>query len=281
MYPTNTHAHALHLVLLAGLAALMFFTNLGGYDLWPPDEPRYAEVAREMRDSGDYLTPRVNNEPYREKPPLLFWCMAAASAPFDDVTEWPARIPSATAGVAAMLLTYLLARRLFNQRTAFWAALIFITLQRTWWQARFGQIDMLLCAFLLLSLYAFWRWHDERRHRWLVLFYAACTAAIYAKGPGVLVFPTLLVIVFYWSQIWEMIRTRTLRNREGFGKTHLILGMCIVCVLFACWVVPAPAFARRRACCALSMASRTSPCWTCSWPSGRRNPPRAARSRRR
>ena len=46
------------------LAAVLFSINLGGYDLWPPDEPRYALVAREMMDSGDYLHPRVNNQPY-------------------------------------------------------------------------------------------------------------------------------------------------------------------------------------------------------------------------
>ena len=232
------------LLILGGLAALMFFINLGSYDLWPPDEPRYAQVAREMRDSGDYLTPRVNGQPYREKPPLLFWLMAAASVPFGDVSEWPARIPSATAGVLTVLLTWLLALRLFDKRTAFWSALVFMTIQRTWWQAHFGQIDMLLCACLTLALYAFWRWHDERRHGWLALFYAACIAAIYAKGPGVLVFPALLVGTFYWPQVWEMFRTRTLRNDQGLGKTHLITGMAVVCLLFALWVVPARLAAR-------------------------------------
>ena len=54
------------------LAAIIYSVNVSGYDLWPPDEPRYALVAREMLSTGDYFLPKVNNEGYKEKPPLLF-----------------------------------------------------------------------------------------------------------------------------------------------------------------------------------------------------------------
>ena len=65
-----------HIPVLVGTAAVLFLVNIGGYDLWPPDEPRFAEVAREMVQSGDYLVPRVNGEPDKEKPPVLFWAVA-------------------------------------------------------------------------------------------------------------------------------------------------------------------------------------------------------------
>ena len=65
-----------HLPILIALSMLLFLVNLGGYDLWPPDEPRFAQVAREMLDSGDYLVPRMNGKPYTEKPPMLFWMAA-------------------------------------------------------------------------------------------------------------------------------------------------------------------------------------------------------------
>ena len=70
-----------HLPILTLLAAVIFLTNLGGYDLWPPDEPRFAQVAREMLQSGDFLVPRINGQPYTEKPPMLFWATALLSAP--------------------------------------------------------------------------------------------------------------------------------------------------------------------------------------------------------
>ncbi len=218
----------LRAVLLAVLAAVLFSANIGGYDLWPPDEPRYAEVAREMRMSGDYLVPRVNGEPYKEKPPLLFWAIALVAEPFGGVSEVPARIPSVVAGVVTVLLAFALARRLFDERTAFWAALILMTCQRFWWQARFGQIDMLLTACLTAALYCFWRWQETRRLIWPAGFFLASVAGLYAKGPGVLVFPTLLM--FAWT--WPL----PMRRRAW---VQLGAGLVAAAALYAVWVVPA------------------------------------------
>ncbi len=201
--------------------------NIGGYDLWPADEPRFGEVAREMIQFDDYLMPRVNGEPYREKPPLLFWAIAAASWPFGDVTALSARIPSVLAGLATVLFTYLLTKRLYDRRTAWWAAVVLMTGFRFWHQARTVQIDMLLTACLTLVLLAFWCWHDTRRRRWLLLFYAAIAAGVYAKGPPAIVFPVLLVIAFYWKQ------------KEERRKVHLVWGTVAVVAAIALWLIPA------------------------------------------
>ncbi len=218
---------SLHIPFLIALSLLLFALNIGGYDLWPPDEPRFAEVAREMRQSGDYLVPRVNGEPYKEKPPLLFWAMAAASLPFDDVTPIPARLPSVLAGVMTVLITYLLARKLYDDKVAFWAAVIMATSQRFWWQARFGQIDMLLTACLSLALLAFWLWHENRNAKWLVVFYASIAAAVYAKGPPGIVFPACLVFTFYW------------KDKASRRKLHFFVGLAAVALLIAIWLIPA------------------------------------------
>ncbi|MBN2309868.1 MAG: glycosyltransferase family 39 protein [Candidatus Hydrogenedentes bacterium] len=216
-----------HLPVLIGFAAVVFLVNLWGYDLWPADEPRYAEVAREMMDSGDYLVPRVNGLPYREKPPLLFWAIAAASLPFGDVTALSARLPSVVAALVTLLCTYLLAARLYGRRVAFWAALILTTSTRFWWQARTAQIDMILTACLSVALLAFWHWHQERRTGWLVAFYAAMAAAVYAKGPVGVIFPALMVLAFYW------------RRKEERRGLHLLWGIAAVALLIAAWLVPA------------------------------------------
>ena len=216
------------------LAALIFSINVGGYDLWPPDEPRYALVAREMMDSGDYLHPRVNNQPYTEKPPLLFWCIAACSSLTGEVTPVSARIPSVLSGLVVLLFTALLARELFNARIAFWSVLILMTMQRFWWNSRFGQIDMLLAACLTAGLYGYWRWEKSGRWGWLVWFYTAALAGLYAKGPGVLVFPTLFVLAWTWR---APNRTR--------AWAHLVIGCSLCVVVYALWAVPVHiAFAR-------------------------------------
>ena len=63
-------------LLLCALGAATFLPSLPLRDLWNPDEPRYAEVAREMRVTGEWLVPHLNGEIYSEKPPLLFWLSA-------------------------------------------------------------------------------------------------------------------------------------------------------------------------------------------------------------
>ena len=70
------------LLLLALAAALLFLPGLGRRDVWNPDEARYAEVAREMLLTGEYLVPHLNGDLYTQKPPLQFWAMAAAARAF-------------------------------------------------------------------------------------------------------------------------------------------------------------------------------------------------------
>ena len=216
-----------HLAALLMLAALLFSTNIGGYDLWPADEPRYAEVAREMMESGDYLAPHVNGAPYREKPPLLFWAIAAASWPFGEVTEVSARIPSVAAALVVLVCTHILAERMYGPQTAWWACLMLMTGTRFWWQARTAQIDMLLTACLSVALCAFYAWTKSPRASTLILFYAAVAAAVYAKGPPGVLFPIFLVIIYFW------------RRPADRRKMHPLWGLAAVCVLVAAWLIPA------------------------------------------
>lgn len=216
-----------HLPLLIALAAALFLINLGGYDLWPPDEPRFAQVAQEMLQSGDYLVPRMNDRPYTEKPPMLFWMAAAFSWPAGNVTELTARLPLALAGIITVILTYLLAKRMFDPRIAFWSALILITNQRFWWQARFGQIDMLLTVFVTAAILCLWLWHESRQQRWLVGLYLAMAAALLTKGPPGLVFPLFLALAFYW------------RDRATWKQLHPIVGTVFALAVAAAWMLPA------------------------------------------
>jgi 4-amino-4-deoxy-L-arabinose transferase-like glycosyltransferase len=211
---------------LLALAAVVFSLNAGGYDLWPPDEPRYAEVAREMGETG-YLVPRVNGEVYTEKPPLLFWSMAAFGALLGETNEWAARLPSILSGIYVVGILFLLARRMFNAEVAFWAAIILISCFRFWYQARRGQIDVLLTASMITALYAFWRWDDERKSVWLALAYTAIGAGMLAKGPPALVFPLLFLFGFYW------------KNPQPRKQTHWVLGSLFAIALTLLWYIPA------------------------------------------
>ncbi len=217
-------------LLVVGLlasAAILFIANTWGYDLWPPDEPRFAEVAREMMQSGNYLAPTVNNLPYKEKPPLLFWTISAVSWPFGDVNEFTARVPSALGAIITVWLTYLLARRLYGQPVAVWAAVVLMTSIIFWSEARSSRTDMLLTMAMTGALYAFWRWHETKSSWYLIGFYAAVALGMLAKGPPALVFPVLLVVAFYWKQ------------KEDRRRTHYVLGLLAAMVPVLLWFIPA------------------------------------------
>lgn len=216
-----------HLLLLVPLALVVFGANIGGYDVWPEDEPRFAQVSREMLRSGDYLVPRINGEVYLEKPPLLFWLTSLVSLPVGDVAEWSARVPSVVSDVIVVVLTYLLAARLFGPRVALWSALILLTCTRVDWQGRRGQIDMLLTACTTTQLYCLWRWELERKTRFLLVLLFASTAGMLAKGPPAIVFPLLYILVFYWG------------NRPARKQLHWVLGLLLVVALTALWYLPA------------------------------------------
>ncbi len=189
-----------HLLALLAVAAMLFAVPAFMRDLWTPDEPRYALVAREMLHSGDWVVLQRNGEVYREKPPLLFWAIAAISAPLGDVNEITARAPSILAALLTLLLTYDLARRMFGPHAGLWSAMVLATTFRFWWQSNTGQIDMLLTACTTLSLYALWRWHESRQAQWPVAYHAGTALALLAKGPPALIFTLLGAVVSLWGR---------------------------------------------------------------------------------
>jgi 4-amino-4-deoxy-L-arabinose transferase-like glycosyltransferase len=110
------------MLLVAGLAAIMLLTNLGGPRLWDDDESRNAGCAREMLLRGDWIVPTFNAELRAHKPVLTYWCMLVAYK-IGGASELTARLPSALASIGTVLLTYCIGRRLFNARVGLWAAI--------------------------------------------------------------------------------------------------------------------------------------------------------------
>src|SRR6202046_5421619 len=99
---------ALRLLLIAAAALILYLPGLGRPALWEPDEGRYAEIAREMYLSGDYVTPRDDFVRYFENPPLVYWCEAASISIFGP-TEFAIRLPAALFSAAEVVVTAALA----------------------------------------------------------------------------------------------------------------------------------------------------------------------------
>jgi 4-amino-4-deoxy-L-arabinose transferase-like glycosyltransferase len=183
------------LVLLG--AALLFLWWLGGHDLWAPDEPYFAEGAREMVVDGQWAVPHVNGVVTTDKPPLVFWLIALFSLPFGTVTLWTARLPSALAGLATVALTMRLGHRMFGPRTAALAGVALTTTFLFWHKARWSQTDAVLCLLIWVALSAFegYRAGDVSGRRAGLLFWLAAGLAILDKGPVGLMLPLGIVLV--------------------------------------------------------------------------------------
>ena len=102
-----------------------------------------------------------------------------------------------------------------------------MTVQGFWWQARFGQVDMMLTACLTVALYSFWVWHKERRTSSLISFYVAIALGVFTKGPPALIFPLLMVLAFYY------------KKKTDRQNLHLITGISLVLLVVAMWLIPA------------------------------------------
>jgi len=124
--PLSPTARLLWLVLILSTLYLCYFHNLGALGLVGPDEPRYAWIARDMQETGDYVTPRLYGKPWFEKPPLYYWS-AALSFKLFGVSETTARLPSAIAALLATLALAWLALRLYGAETARWLLLLLPT----------------------------------------------------------------------------------------------------------------------------------------------------------
>ncbi len=140
------------------LAAVLMLPGLSAFDFWGSDEARYAQASREILDSGDWLHLTVNGRPYAKKPPLLMWLQAATASVTGDLTELEARLPGALAGVATVLLVYLLGLTLFDRRAALLAALFLAVTPVFVKEARTARMDVLLTFFVCLSFLGFVRW---------------------------------------------------------------------------------------------------------------------------
>ena len=173
-------------LVAAALAAayLLYFHAMGERGLVGPDEPRYASIAREMAESGDWVTPRLGGEPWFEKPALLYW-LGAASITFGVEDDRATRLPVALISVAFLFLFHHLTRRHFGSPTAEYAVLILGT--SVGWSAfsQIGAFDLTLAASLSAALLVLLPWVEESdptTRQTLPRFGALLGVSVLAKG---------------------------------------------------------------------------------------------------
>src|SRR4030043_1750132 len=150
------------ITLLIGFCLVLYFLNLGRWDLWSPDEPRYAQVAREMVNRGDWILMHYNGNTYADKPPLFFWLIAFSSYLWQGFSSFSVRFPSAFFGTLTVLLTFLIGKRLYNSRRGFLGGLILATSFEFAYLSSRANIDTTLAFLTTAAIFCFFQWYRYR-----------------------------------------------------------------------------------------------------------------------
>jgi 4-amino-4-deoxy-L-arabinose transferase-like glycosyltransferase len=207
------------LLLILFVSGLCFFTRLGSPRLWDRDEPRNARCACEMVERHDWVVPTFNGELRAHKPILLYWLMMSAYWLF-GINEFAARFWSAALACGTALLTYQIGCRLFDARSATWAAVILATTLMFNVAAHAATPDsaLIFCTTLAMALFVRSGWapsgcvtspHEPNRRfdpasiasldrRWIAGAGLAMGAGVLAKGPVGFVLPATVWTLFLW-----------------------------------------------------------------------------------
>jgi 4-amino-4-deoxy-L-arabinose transferase-like glycosyltransferase len=209
------------------LAALTFLVGLGRGAITDTDEAFYAEAAREMVESGDWITPHFNYQPRFQKPILYYWLTAGtylASGP----TEWAARFWSALSGLGLVLITAACARRWYDDGVALLAGAIVATSFGYYSIGRMALPDLPLTFFITAAIWtALVAMLDapRARSRWIGMAALAVSAGFLTKGPVGLVIPVLVVLPIV------LLERRSLNLRIG----DVLLALVIFVVVALPW----------------------------------------------
>jgi len=192
------------LLLLAGFCTFLFFYGIAQFGLIGADEPRYAQVAREMLQRNDWITPTLGGKPWLEKPPLYYWqAMLAYKA--IGVSDAAARVPSGINAAVLVVAIYLFFRR-FRRGVEVDAALIAASCAGIIGYSRAASMDMSLTSCFGIGMLAWWAWRESGKRIHLVAFYVFIALAMLAKGP-VAPFLAGVVILLFAAAVrdWKII----------------------------------------------------------------------------
>jgi 4-amino-4-deoxy-L-arabinose transferase-like glycosyltransferase len=218
-------------LLIVGLIALVWFCSfINLRPLMNPDEGRYAEIPREMAQSGDFVTPRLNGVKYFEKPPLLYWATALVYK-VAGVSEFNARIANALIAVAGILITYAAARRLYGRAAGIWSAIVLGTCTLYYAMGQVVTMDMAVAVTISGALFSFIIAMQEPRGRKRFLLMMACYTcmALATLSKGLIGFLLPGAVMFTWTLI--------LRKWKELLPIYLLPGAALFLLIAMPWHV--------------------------------------------
>ena len=229
--PTRLPLNRTTILLLVLALAVIWFVPLGWRHLLPSDEGRYAEMAREMFVTGDWITPRYNGYKYFEKPPLQTWANALTFAWF-GIGEWQARLYTALTGFAGVLLIGFTGARVFNAATGVFAAIVLATSPYWNLMGHFNTLDMGLSFWMELTLCALLlaqrpNLPGSSARLWMWVCWISMALAVLSKGLIGVILPGAALVIY----------TLVARDWALWKRLYLVSGLILFFAVATPWFV--------------------------------------------
>lgn len=210
--------------LLFVVALLCFMTFNGAIAVTDPVESNYALTAKEMLQSGDWLSPRIYGQYWFDKPIMIYWLIAFCYKLF-GINEFAARLPSGIFSAMSIVFLYWFTNRMYNRQIAWLAALVLATSLEFWILARLIITDAALFFFNSVAMACLYLGFREQKRSWYLLAYAAAGLAVLTKGPVGILLPGLTIFVYIIvTRQWKLVY-----------RLHLVSGLAVFLVVTAPW----------------------------------------------
>ena len=196
-------------------AALLFIPFIGGVHLFDWDEINFAECAREMIVSHDYLNVQINFKPFWEKPPLFIWMQVLSMKAF-GINEFAARFPNAVIGIVSLLFIFNIGKKLFDSRFGMWWVIAYAGSILPHFYFRSGIIDPLFNLLIFTAIWFFIKLHMageaisvKQRFGFAALWGVFTGLAILTKGPTALLIIGLVVAIAYLPDLFRQLKIKS------------------------------------------------------------------------
>jgi 4-amino-4-deoxy-L-arabinose transferase-like glycosyltransferase len=212
-------------ILLAVFCGFFFYWRLSSFGLIGADEPRYAQVAREMLQASDWISPRLGGSPWLEKPPLYYW-QAMVFYRLLGVSDRTARLPAVFDASLLVFAFYWFLRR-FRPAFAPAGALVLSSSAGMVGYARAASMDISLAAAFALAILSWYTWFETGKRGFLVGCYLFLALGMLAKGPVAPLLAVAIIVIFACAE----------RDLAIARKSLSIAGILTFCAVSLPWYV--------------------------------------------
>jgi len=210
----------------------IYFWNIWLNDIWIPNEAFYAESAREMLESGNFLDIYFNYEPRFNKPPMTYW-MVALSYMIFGINEFATRVPIVLSALGSNILVYLIGKELYGKKVAIVSAAVMAFSFQFVINSRYASPEVPLTFFFTLTLYFFIIGYRRRKFFYILLSYISLGLVVLTKGfPYIAVIGGIVIVYLLFENSFRM---------KDFLKDlkfiHLEIGLPLIFVIGFSWYI--------------------------------------------